>query len=57
MPSEFFIDRKAYNRNPEKIEHDEMIACDECGSRHVVQTDGYECPVCGTENYPEDEDR
>lgn len=33
-----------------------MIECDECGTHFEPMTDAYRCPVCGTENYPEDDD-
>jgi uncharacterized Zn finger protein (UPF0148 family) len=34
-----------------------MTHCDECGARFIPLDDSYRCPVCGTENYPdEDED-
>ena len=34
----------------------EPITCDECGARFEPLTDAFKCPVCGTENYPEDDD-
>ncbi len=32
-----------------------MIECQECGAHYEPMTDSYTCPVCGTENYPEDD--
>lgn len=31
------------------------VQCDECGARFEPMTDAFRCPVCGTENYPEDD--
>jgi DNA-directed RNA polymerase subunit RPC12/RpoP len=33
-----------------------MIECDECGAKYIPITDAYKCPVCGTENYPEEDE-
>lgn len=32
------------------------ILCDECGTRFEPMTDAYKCPLCGAENYPDDDD-
>lgn len=32
------------------------ILCDECGTRFEPTTDAYKCPLCGAENYPDEDD-
>jgi len=31
------------------------MICSECGTVYEPITDAYECPVCGTPNYPDED--
>ncbi len=33
-----------------------MIECTECGTLFQIVSDSYECPTCGAESFPDDED-
>jgi Zn finger protein HypA/HybF involved in hydrogenase expression len=32
------------------------MQCEECGETYEPVIDAYRCPVCGSENYPDDGD-